>query len=202
MNIHSKKISMARIIDTARIESLEEAAVSLVVEKGFASSSVSDIATYAGISVGYLYSHFQSKEDLILSIYEKNIGIFDDFIDDLLATSETVSYFTDAFVRYMFDRANEYPVLVRFLLLLVYESTFDIPAMRLKKTGEQCRKILSLGAATGEIDPAVTAEEIYVVYFSIPLKFMENRLERSHGQGQFTYHDAERVSLLCLRAVA
>ena len=202
MNEHPFKIkNMARVTDTSRIENLEDAAISLVVEKGYSSSSVSDIARKAGISAGYLYSHYKSKEDLVLSIYERNINIFDDYIDYIIASSSTVSEFAKQFISYMFNRANELPDLVKFLLLLVFDRTFNIPAMRLNKTREQCRQILKKGIDNGEIADGYSPEDVYIVYFSIPFKLLENRLEKATAYRAFTDADVNRVSDMCIKAL-
>lgn len=47
-----------------------ETAVELFAEHGYAQTSMQQIADSIGISKGSLYSFFQSKEDLIISIYE------------------------------------------------------------------------------------------------------------------------------------
>jgi AcrR family transcriptional regulator len=47
-----------------------EAAVDLFAEQGYNQTSMQQIADSTGISKGSLYSFFQSKEDLIISIYE------------------------------------------------------------------------------------------------------------------------------------
>lgn len=44
------------------------AAVSCFADKGFAATSVREIAAQAGVSLGALYTYFRSKDDLILSI--------------------------------------------------------------------------------------------------------------------------------------
>ncbi|NMB66080.1 MAG: TetR/AcrR family transcriptional regulator [Spirochaetes bacterium] len=192
---------MARIIDKTKISKLEEAAISLVVEKGYASSSVLDIAKKAGISAGYLYSHYKSKEELILSIYEKNISNFDDFIDNGIAFYNTIREFTVNYVGYMFNKANEYPDLVRFLQLLVFDRTFNIPEMRIQKTREQCKQILKKGIYTGEISKIYTPEDIYIVYFAIPFKLLEHRLSKNNGKNNFNNYDIERVTEICIKAL-
>jgi len=202
MNEYPFKVeNMARVTDTSRIENLEESTISLVVDKGYSSSSVSDIARRAGISAGYLYGHYRSKEDLVLSIYERNINIFDEYIDYTLASSSTISEFATMFVSYMCNRANDVPDLVRFLLMLVFDRTFNIPAMRLNKTREQCRQILKKGIDNGEIADGYSPEDVYIVYFSIPFKLLENRLEKTTAYRAFTDADVKRVSDMCIKAL-
>ncbi|WP_044337178.1 TetR/AcrR family transcriptional regulator [Rossellomorea aquimaris] len=51
-------------------KSILESAVELFAEHGYNQTSMQQIADSVGISKGSLYSFFQSKEDLIISIYE------------------------------------------------------------------------------------------------------------------------------------
>jgi AcrR family transcriptional regulator len=51
-------------------KSILESAVELFAEHGYNQTSMQQIAESVGISKGSLYSFFQSKEDLIISIYE------------------------------------------------------------------------------------------------------------------------------------
>ncbi len=201
MNVHSKIKAMARRPDKSRIEKMEAAAIELIADKGYSGTSVAEIARRAGVSAGYLYSQYKSKEDLALSIYEKHINSFDSFIDSAIETAESVRDFTVEFVDYMFSSANRSPLLVRFLLLLIFDRNFNIPSMRLDKTREQCVKILGKGIAGGEINRACVPEDIYIVYFSIPLKFLENRVEKYTKWREITETDVLRVSELCLKAL-
>lgn len=47
-----------------------EAALSLFREKGFAATTLRDIASEAGVSLGLSYRYFRSKEELVLALYE------------------------------------------------------------------------------------------------------------------------------------
>lgn len=54
--------------------------ISLFREKGFNGTSISDIATATGILKGSLYSHFASKEMILLEVIQKVETIFFDYI--------------------------------------------------------------------------------------------------------------------------
>src|ERR1041384_4109803 len=45
-----------------------DAAIRVLAERGYAKTSVSDIAEAAGMSKGAVHYHFESKEDLIVSV--------------------------------------------------------------------------------------------------------------------------------------
>ncbi len=57
-----------------------KAAEKVFAEKGFHLARISDIAKEAGVAEGTIYIYFDSKEELILSIFKEKIGAW---IDDL-----------------------------------------------------------------------------------------------------------------------
>lgn len=58
-------------IRAATREKLQAAAITLFTRKGFAATSVGDIAAAAGVSVGLLYRHYRTKEDLFGDLVEQ-----------------------------------------------------------------------------------------------------------------------------------
>ena len=50
-------------------ERIDRAAIRLFVERGVDGTSIRQIAKEAGISVGALYNHYPSKEDMALTRY-------------------------------------------------------------------------------------------------------------------------------------
>lgn len=75
-----------------------ETALELFAGKGYHNTSISMIASGAGISKGLMYNYFKSKEDLIKSIFNKGvdqlIGLFDPNKDGVL-TQEEFDFFVD-----------------------------------------------------------------------------------------------------------
>jgi len=57
-------------------ERIEEAAFSLFNKISFSKTSVDDIAKAADLGKGTIYLYFKSKEDILLSIFEKKIKIY------------------------------------------------------------------------------------------------------------------------------
>ena len=53
-----------------------EAAEAVFAERGYHGAAVQGIAERAEFSVGYLYSHFASKEDMLASLVELRVGEF------------------------------------------------------------------------------------------------------------------------------
>ncbi len=58
----------------ARVRILDNAA-RLILDKGFAATSMRDIASAVGIKAGSLYHHFASKEEIFTAILERGIDV-------------------------------------------------------------------------------------------------------------------------------
>ncbi len=55
---------------TAIRKKIEEAALTLFVEKGINGATTKEIAREAGVAEGSIYRHFENKEDLAIQLYE------------------------------------------------------------------------------------------------------------------------------------
>ncbi len=58
----------------ARPGELLDAALDLFVEKGFAATRAEEVAARAGVSKGTLFLYFQSKEELLKAVVQKNLS--------------------------------------------------------------------------------------------------------------------------------
>ena len=67
-----------------RREQVLDAAAVLFVEKGFSGTSTRDIAKAAGMLPGSLYYHFQSKEDLLVAVFEEGVRRISECVDATL----------------------------------------------------------------------------------------------------------------------
>ncbi len=83
-----------------RKKKIMETALELFAAEGFDKTSISRIASKAGISKGLLYNYFDSKEDLIRTIIfngmDKLTGYIDPNKDGVLSRDE-LQYFMEAF---------------------------------------------------------------------------------------------------------
>ncbi|MBK8808967.1 MAG: TetR/AcrR family transcriptional regulator [Bacteroidales bacterium] len=76
-------------------------ALELFSQKGYSATSMSEIAKAAGISKGLPYSYFESKEELLLSLFKIGINQAMEFFDldknGILTADEMKHYITEVF---------------------------------------------------------------------------------------------------------
>lgn len=75
----------------ATIESILSVSAKLFLEKGFDKTSMQDIATTAGISKGAIYHHFQSKDEIIKAVTEKQEKTVKAAMENLLSEIGSLS---------------------------------------------------------------------------------------------------------------
>ena len=68
-----------------RVRLVLDAAARLFREKGYASTSMRDIATASGMLAGSLYYHFPSKEALLVAVYGEGVGHITSAVNAALA---------------------------------------------------------------------------------------------------------------------
>lgn len=61
----------------ARRRRIQRAAREVFAEKGYAKTSIEQVARQASLSVGAIYLYFRSKEDLYISLLEETFEVFD-----------------------------------------------------------------------------------------------------------------------------
>jgi AcrR family transcriptional regulator len=86
---------------------IKETALSLFAANGYEATSISDIARSAGISKGLMYNYFTSKEELLETIWNELIVVFDKIIDtdnDGEITDSEAEYFIDSVFDMLINR--------------------------------------------------------------------------------------------------
>lgn len=66
-----------------------QVASEMLMKKGYYETSMEEIAARVGIAKGTVYSHFPSKEELVVSLIERNFQKFLNTLDKVLVTYET-----------------------------------------------------------------------------------------------------------------
>src|SRR5256712_9926701 len=76
MNIHSVPLAAVSRRDSTpgpKRDAILRAAIDVFAERGFFNAQVADVARAAGIAAGTVYLYFRSKDDLLVSIFERTM---------------------------------------------------------------------------------------------------------------------------------
>ena len=116
---------------------LLNAAEEIFVRDGYESAQLDEIATTAGRSKGAVYTHFKSKEDLFLVLFEHRtrsyIQCFVDKLDECTNQKESMAAFRDFYVALASDRT--WPILTL---------EFKLFALRHPESKERLRKAFEM----------------------------------------------------------
>ncbi len=194
---------MARITDPDKIENIKKATMDLIVERGYGGASISSIAKKAGVSAGYLYRHYEGKEDLIDYLICTNFSKLFNIIENIKAEKATVKEIIGNLIEELFNMCIFKPISAKFLCALLFGFGFKQDEMlkREKRVETLVGKILEAGTRTGEINSKVTEEELSCVLFSVPFIYMRNNLNKENYKEYFNIKKANRITELCINAL-
>ncbi|MCR2821944.1 TetR/AcrR family transcriptional regulator [Lederbergia panacisoli] len=68
-----------------------DAAVIAIAENGYHQAQVSKIAKQAGVADGTIYLYFESKEDILISVFRERMGYFVEKMKEVIAGKETAA---------------------------------------------------------------------------------------------------------------
>ncbi len=139
-----------RFTDTR--QRIEEAATKLFVARGITETSVRHITREVGISEGALYRHFESKEDLVWQMFERNYTQFATELATVAADAPTAAEKVAAMIRGFCRAHDQNPTLFNFLVFVQHG--------QLAKLAEDAptpvtviRAVLARAIEQGEIPP-------------------------------------------------
>src|SRR2546428_1279158 len=76
MNIHSVALTAVSRRDSPpgpKRDAILRAAIDVFAERGFFNAQVADVARAAGVAAGTVYLYFKSKDDLLVSIFDRSM---------------------------------------------------------------------------------------------------------------------------------
>lgn len=101
-NMSPRTAKQYEAIREERMELLKETALRLFSSNGYEATSISVIAKEAGISKGLMYNYFESKEELLLSLFDDYFRLLGSLLnpnDDNQITNEEMDSFFGALTR-------------------------------------------------------------------------------------------------------
>lgn len=159
-----------RIVTRNKIHS---AAIKLFAKKGFVATSVKDIAEGAGISIGLMYRHYKTKEDL----FNELVSYAADGLDRIVkmfkegdSPVELIRQFTLEILNDL-ERDNEF---AEFLMIMNQSLNMEDPSpqiQNLNKLSEammsQTARLIERGQNLGQFKPGNATEMAFFYFASI-----------------------------------
>jgi AcrR family transcriptional regulator len=97
-------------------EALLDAALQAFAERGYGSTTMTDVRRAAGASTGSLYHHFPTREHLAAAVWLGGLGRFQRGFADVITKSNDAEQGVKAGVRFHLRWVREHPELARMLL--------------------------------------------------------------------------------------
>ena len=111
-------------------ERIERAALKHFVEKGIAETSIRDIADEAQISLGAMYNHFASKEELAWQLFIAGWNDIGDGMRSRARAQSKLSAKMRSMIEYVFRRFDEDWLLVTYVFRSRHQHLTRLPATR------------------------------------------------------------------------
>ena len=157
---------------SATKEKIKNAGLQLFAYKGLAATSIQDIATQAGISVGLLYHYYKSKEELFTDLAETAIEAAAESTQTIFNSDRSPDEKFKIFSKVVIDeiaRANWmsqlYLLMIHYLLVVnILEKASEIQEKAFAPL-ESVKRTIREGQALGKIKPG-NPDEMAVTYFA------------------------------------
>jgi|GEM_PF-1719458 len=193
---------MSRITDSTKIEKIKRAIMEIMCEHGYKDISIAMISEKAGVSTGYLYRYYSGKDELIQDIIETNMYEIKDRILINSQANKTVYEYLYNIIDGIFDLVNTDHVTGKFIAKQVLEINHP-EWMQDKKDIEinnSIGDILLLGKETGEIDSKYDRNDIEVLFFTLPFRYILLEMTKDEAK-KFTKEEVAKLSEMCMKAI-
>ena len=153
-------------VDKRRI--ILDAAVRVFARQGFHTCRVSDIADEAGVAYGLVYHYFQSKDEVLDTLFLERWDVLLEAIREIDASSQPARDKLRAIAGFIIDSYRHDPDLMKVIIVEVTRAANSFGAAHLGKITEayaQIRGIVEQAQRDGEFRDAVTAEFAAMAFY-------------------------------------
>lgn len=192
---------MAKAIDETKMHRINQAAMELIVDKGYGGASISAIAKKAGVAEGYLYRFHPSKESFVNDLLYQKISSILRSITESLSNNQSVAEVYRHVLDIYFNRAASSPIDLKFLYILMNDYNFQVSQEQRGEIKNIIHQFQQKGMKTGEIGNGIIYEEIFNLLVSYPIGFINQRFKGFFGVSGWTDIDKQRICTFCLNAL-
>ncbi len=192
---------MARQLDTSKMERINEAAMQLIVKKGYGNASIAEIAKTAGVADGYLYRFHKSKEDMVNALLAEKIGFLIEKMKVLLQTESSITALVKTLIKEIFTVAEQKVESIKFLYVLMHDYNFQVSDEQRLLIKNIILSALERGRMQKEVGEHITVEEVFYLVIEYPIVFINLRLKKFFGYDHWDINDQQRVIDFCVKGL-
>jgi TetR/AcrR family fatty acid metabolism transcriptional regulator len=145
-----------------------DAAVRVFARQGFHTCRVSDIADEAGVAYGLVYHYFQSKDEVLDTLFLERWDVMLDAIREVDERDEPAREKLRAIASFIVDSYRHDPDLMKVIIVEVTRAANSFGAAHLGKIGEayeQIKSIVEQAQHAGEFRAKVTPEFAAMAFY-------------------------------------
>ncbi|MBN2897693.1 MAG: TetR/AcrR family transcriptional regulator [Clostridia bacterium] len=192
---------MARQINYEKLDAVKYSTMKLIAENGSQGATISEVAKHAGVSAGYLYTHFESKDALVDQLIT---DIYGEILKKLIVIGKQEGTIKDklaTFIRSFMRLADEDPVRARFLISLAHDERFLKEFILEDPHGvfEIAEKVLVMGKTEGFFREDLIVQELLLIMLNLPISCMYYGF--MVGPTEIKADMSNRIVTLCLSAL-
>lgn len=190
-----------RTIDENKIAQLEFATAEFVVKNGYGGASVGKIAKQAGVSKGYLYRFYKTKQELVQALLSRYISFIVEDIENNLKQDVSTDIVLERLIKHIFDTAEKSPVHLKFVYVLMHDYNFQLKEEEREKIRRIVQCFYDRGKAQKTVGTSVKAEEIFTIAVVYPIDFINLRFKEFFKTRAWTDKDIKRVTEFSINAL-
>ena len=157
------------VVAADRKKQILKAAIEVFAERGFHRTRVSDIAKRAGVAYGLIYHYFDSKDDVLNSLFEENWAVFLKVVRDVADNRELPAPTKlEAVAALLIDALQVAPSIIQVIIQEVSRSDRFVHPKKVAAFNEAfavVEQILDEGKRTGTIKAGIHSTVGAYIFF-------------------------------------
>ncbi|WP_299754255.1 TetR/AcrR family transcriptional regulator [uncultured Pontibacter sp.] len=193
---------MARPSDPNKLQQIKQATVETIVRLGLENTTISIIAREAGVSEGYLYRHYASKQELIHSLFQERMESILAQINSILEQDNmSLAQVMESYITGVVTRAIEAPDASKFYYTLLHNYNFEVSAEQKASTLKTLQRLQALGLKNNQVNPDISLEQLYLSSFVLTIDYVHLKMRKLVSPEGLTLTDIPVITRHVLRTL-
>jgi len=194
---------MARLTDPDKLIRIKNATIELITRHGYQGVTTAKIAEVANVSTGYLYHHYESKDQLVCDIIEECHLDTIEGIGQLVQEGVPFEAIIQHVYRVLLSMANVDPKRAAFVYVVSHDPYFAELVLANSKINvvAPAELLLEYGLKNGAVSPDTTIVDMIVFFIDLPIGYVYSRILESNGSPEITESEILRLADRCAKAL-